>query len=108
MRTHFQQKEALMERTQYPELSAHQELHRKLVADVERFQCELDGVLRPNTVLVLSFLKGWLIQHIQKVDKAYTQHLNPTEFLNLPRIFRWTGMVWDKEVCGARRRCPLT
>lgn len=75
-RTHFQQEEALMERTQYPELSAHRELHRKLVADVERFQRELDGGLRPNTVSVLSFLKDWLTQHIQKVDKAYTQHLN--------------------------------
>ncbi len=75
-RTHFQQEEALMEQAQYPELAAHRQLHRKLVADVEKFQRELEEGLRPNTVAVLDFLKEWLTQHIQKVDKAYSQHLN--------------------------------
>ncbi|MGC1870325.1 MAG: bacteriohemerythrin [Acidobacteriaceae bacterium] len=75
-RTHFQQEEALMEQAQYPELSAHQQLHRELVADVEKFQRELDEGLRPNTVAILDFLKDWLTQHIQKVDKAYSEHLN--------------------------------
>lgn len=75
-RTHFQQEEALMERAEYPDLGAHRLLHRKLVANVEEFQRDLDGGLRPNTVAVLDFLKEWLTQHIQKVDKAYSQHLN--------------------------------
>ncbi len=75
-RTHFLQEEALMERTGYPELEAHRQLHRKLVADVEKFQRELEDGLRPNTVDVLIFLKEWLTQHIQKVDKAYSHHLN--------------------------------
>ncbi len=75
-RTHFLQEEALMEKAQYPDLPAHQQLHRKLVADVEKFQRELDEGVRPNTVAVLAFLKEWLTQHIQKVDKAYSQHLN--------------------------------
>lgn len=75
-RTHFLQEEALMEKAQYPDLPAHRQLHRKLVADVEKFQCELDEGVRPNTVAVFDFLKEWLTQHIQKVDKAYSQHLN--------------------------------
>ena len=69
-RTHFQQEEALMEQAQYPELSAHQQLHRELVADVEKFQRELDEGLRPNTVAILDFLKDWLTQHIQKVRQG--------------------------------------
>jgi hemerythrin len=75
-RTHFLQEEALMEKARYPGLPAHRQLHHKLVADVEKFQHELDEGLRPNTVAVLAFLKEWLIQHIQKVDKDYSKHLN--------------------------------
>ena len=74
--THFEQEEALMQQTKYPQLPAHQVLHRKLVADVQQFKRELDDGVRVNTVAILDFLKEWLTQHIQKVDKAYSEHLN--------------------------------
>lgn len=75
-RTHFLQEEVLMRRTAYPHLAAHQEQHNKLMADVEKYKADLDGGRKPNTIAVLNFLREWLVQHIQKSDKLYSDHLN--------------------------------
>lgn len=75
-RTHFQQEEALMLKTGYPGLAAHQQQHAQLLADVEKYRKELDGGRAPNTVAVLGFLQKWLVGHIQQADKAYSEHMN--------------------------------
>lgn len=73
---HFAQEEELMKRAGYPNLAAHQQLHRKLVADIQKFHQDLEQGGRTNIVAVLDFLKHWLVDHIQKNDKAYSGHLN--------------------------------
>lgn len=75
-RTHFLQEEALMRQTGYPALAAHQGQHQKLMADVDKYKRELDEGRNPNTVAVLGFLQKWLVEHIQKSDQAYSEHLN--------------------------------
>jgi hemerythrin len=75
-RTHFLQEEVLMRQTGYPDLAAHQDQHNKLMSDVEKYKADLDGGRKPNTVVVLNFLRDWLVQHIQKSDKAYSDHFN--------------------------------
>ena len=75
-RTHFLQEEVAMKQTGYPDLASHQDQHNKLMADVEKYKKELDEGRKPNTVAVLTFLQNWLVQHIQKSDKKYSDHLN--------------------------------
>jgi len=74
--THFLQEEVLMRQTGYPALEAHRELHGKLLAEVEKYKRDLNEGHKPNAVGVLAFLREWLVQHIQKADKAYSDHLN--------------------------------
>ena len=75
-RTHFLQEEVAMRQTGYPELASHQEQHNKLMADVEKYKSDLDQGRKPNLVAVLNFVQNWLVQHIQKSDKKYSDHLN--------------------------------
>lgn len=75
-RTHFLQEETAMRQTGYPAFEAHQAQHNQLMADVEKYKAELDGGHKPNTIAVLGFLQKWLVEHIQKSDKAYSDHLN--------------------------------
>ncbi len=75
-RTHFLQEEVAMRQTGYPALDAHQAQHNKLMADVEKYKTELNDGHKPNTIAVLGFLQQWLVDHIQKSDKAYSDHLN--------------------------------
>ena len=75
-RTHFQQEEALLRKTGYPQLAAHQELHRRFVADVEALDREAKAGRTANSVQVLNLLRDWLLNHIQKTDRMYSSHLN--------------------------------
>lgn len=75
-RTHFQQEEALLRKANYPQLAPHQELHRKFVADVEALEKQARGGRTANSVEVLNLLRDWLLNHIQKTDKAYSECLN--------------------------------
>jgi hemerythrin-like metal-binding protein len=75
-RTHFQQEEALLRRANFPQLSAHQELHRRFVADVELLDRQIHEGHSANAVAVLNLLRDWLVNHIQKVDKNYSGCLN--------------------------------
>lgn len=75
-RTHFLQEEVAMRQTGYPDLAAHQEQHNRLMADVEKYKTDLIEGRNPNLVAILNFLQNWLVQHIQKSDKKYSDHLN--------------------------------
>jgi hemerythrin len=75
-RTHFQQEESLLRKAKYPDLAPHQELHRKFVADVEALEKQTREGRAANSVLVLNLLRNWLVNHIQKTDKAYSACLN--------------------------------
>ncbi|HTW49408.1 MAG TPA: bacteriohemerythrin [Acidobacteriaceae bacterium] len=75
-RTHFQQEEALMRRANYAQLAAHQEMHRRFVADVELLDRQTREGHTASSVQVLNILRDWLVNHIQKTDKAYSAPLN--------------------------------
>lgn len=75
-RTHFLQEEVLMRHTGYPGLPLHQQQHAALITDVEKYKTALDDGRHPDTVEVLNFLRRWLVEHIQKSDKAYSAHMN--------------------------------
>ena len=75
-RTHFQQEEALLKKANYPQLAPHQEMHRKFVGDVEALMEQTRSGKAANSVQVLNLLRDWLVNHIQKVDKQYSDTLN--------------------------------
>lgn len=75
-RTHFLQEETVMRQTGYPALAAHQAQHAQLMEEVEKYKKELQDGKSANTVAVLGFLQKWLLDHIRKSDKAYSDHMN--------------------------------
>lgn len=75
-RTHFREEEELMRQAKYGQLAAHQELHQKFVGDVEALEQQVNAGGYTNTVQVLSMLRDWLLNHIQKTDTKYSADLN--------------------------------
>jgi hemerythrin-like metal-binding protein len=74
-RTHFSHEERLMQQSAYPGYAEQKSAHEALV---ERLM-EIRGKFEEGTALsqeVMSFLKSWLIGHIQGMDKKYGPHLN--------------------------------
>lgn len=71
---HFVQEEELFQRFGYPETAAHKAEHDALTTQVMQLLLKFeegDNVGEP----ALDFLKGWLLHHILKVDRAYAPFL---------------------------------
>ena len=71
---HFGREQQLMEATNFPGADAHLREHRMLVKKVRDIQAAYQG----GSALggdVLTFLKVWLTQHIQKSDVEFGKHL---------------------------------
>ncbi|VEF24688.1 Methyl-accepting chemotaxis protein 4 [Shewanella baltica] len=71
---HFAYEEELFARFGYPQTDSHKEKHGKLVGQVLDFQ---KRVVKGEDVAdeLMTFLKAWLVNHIQKSDKEYTAFL---------------------------------
>lgn len=74
--THFKEEEQVMQTNGYPDLARHKGEHEKLVAQVLDLQKKFQTGGNVLTLTVLSFLKDWLITHIQGEDKKYGVFLN--------------------------------
>lgn len=67
---HFADEENIMRLHKYPDFETHKNIHHQLVAKVAETQKRFhEG--RSIGVETMSFLKSWLIDHIQKTDKKY-------------------------------------
>jgi len=69
--THFASEEVQMEAAGYPELAAHKELHRHLMAQVRDMEMRVEVGERYVPVELSRFLYNWLVQHIQTEDKKF-------------------------------------
>lgn len=80
--SHFAFEEALMEQAGYAYTGPHSHVHKTLIKRVEGFQKRFEA---GEDILseFYSFLKRWLINHIQRDDAAYVRavkaHLQPVE-----------------------------
>jgi len=76
--THFKDEEQVMQVNGYPELAKHKAIHAELVKKVlelqQKFKEQAGGGIL--TMSVMSFLKDWLVTHIQGEDKKYGVFLN--------------------------------
>ncbi len=74
---HFRHEEELFAKTGYPAATAHKKEHDDLtrqVLDVQaKYKAGISGTL---SLEVMTFLKNWLVTHIQGSDRSYGPHLN--------------------------------
>jgi len=74
--THFADEAKLLQANGYPDLVKHLGEHDKFVKQVVEFQKKFQDGTAMLTMTVLSFLKEWLVTHIQVEDKKYGIFLN--------------------------------
>ncbi len=68
---HFAVEEALMRIFHYEEYERHKEIHDSIVQQVLIYQGKFMAGEDEVGMELLMFLKGWLFEHINKVDKHY-------------------------------------
>ncbi len=71
-KVHFAVEETLMRIFDYDGYEAHKEIHDQIVAKVLQYHGEFQAGNDKVGMELLMFLKEWLFDHINKVDKAYT------------------------------------
>jgi hemerythrin len=76
--THFSYEEQLVDQTGYIESDDHKQLHRKLVEDVLTYNDRIEQGDEKVLGELMSFIKSWLIEHIQKTDKKLGAYLQKT------------------------------
>lgn len=74
-RIHFAVEECLMRMFHYQGYDAHKDMHDGIVKRVKGFQERYHGGDDMVGMELLLFLKDWLLTHIQKVDRLYSDHL---------------------------------
>ena len=73
---HLTTEEALLEKYYYPELAEQKEQHKLFIAKIEEFKEDFRKnhfMLHFNMAI---FLKTWISNHIEVLDKKYSQFLN--------------------------------
>ena len=78
-RTHFAHEEALMAKYGYPQLPAHAEIHRQLIARLAKLEGDLGGGKLTVTMDTMTFLRDWLQHHIGKTDKLVANHVRDAQ-----------------------------
>lgn len=73
---HFKYEEELLARSGYPDDATHRGEHAVLTRQVIEIRRQYESV-GPSamTIPVMSFLKNWLVAHIQGADMKYRDHL---------------------------------
>ena len=73
--THFGYEEGLMEKYGYPEFEPHKAQHKEMIAKVEVVLAEYEQDHDRAMDHAVTFLKHWLINHINGTDKRYSSYL---------------------------------
>ena len=74
-KTHFSYEENMMEQNGYPDFEPHKAQHVKMIKKVEEVLAEYEKDSDTAMENALSFLKEWLINHINGTDKEYTSFM---------------------------------
>ena len=72
---HFQSEEALMNRVQYPGLSAHKQKHDDLTKQVKELIEKYQTGKAVLTMTLSNFLANWLRHHIKQDDMALVKYV---------------------------------
>jgi hemerythrin len=74
-KTHFGYEEGLMQEFDYPDFEPHKAQHRKMIAKVDEVLAEYEQDHDRAMDNAVTFLKYWLINHINGTDKEYSSYL---------------------------------
>lgn len=69
--THFTAEEKLMEQCKYEGLSLQKQQHSQFINQIKKYQSDFEKGSLSLPLSVSNFLKDWLINHIQGMDKKY-------------------------------------
>lgn len=69
--THFVDEESLMQACGFPDLAAHKAQHQVFLGKTLDIKDRIDRGELVFSIEVLGFLKNWLVDHIQSLDKKY-------------------------------------
>ncbi len=67
--THFRAEEDMLIKHNYPDLEAHQQIHKNFVETIANYAEKLKSGERMPPTDIFNFLKDWLISHIEKQDR---------------------------------------
>jgi hemerythrin-like metal-binding protein len=73
--THFRYEENLMQRTGFRGLANHRRAHEELVAKALGVRNEFSAGRLVIGADIMNFLKSWLVNHIQGMDRLYAPHI---------------------------------
>lgn len=73
---HFSTEERYMSQHRYPGELAHKAEHKKFTDKVMDFHQKFDAGTAAVSLELMTFLKGWLTDHIMGTDKKYSKHFN--------------------------------
>lgn len=76
---HFQTEQILMEGLAYPDAPSHAAAHLKFAQAINNFQERFQAGESFVALDLLVFLKEWLVNHIQRTDRALTHFINDKE-----------------------------
>jgi hemerythrin len=76
---HFIAEEKLMEEHNYPQYEEHKSEHEAFFRKVKEIENDFNSDKRDVAIRTYRFLKDWLINHIQGVDKKYSDFFNTLE-----------------------------
>lgn len=78
-RAHFDSEEAALRETEFPGQEGHFEEHTRLLETLRDMQQRYAaGSL--SALILVDFLKTWLVEHIKTSDRKYTAHLRRNGF----------------------------
>ena len=75
-RTHFNTEETYFKRFDYPKAHFHKQEHEKFVEKVTQFKKDFDKGNQLVSIPLLSFLRDWLVNHINVSDMKYGEFFN--------------------------------
>ncbi len=73
---HFMTEEKYFEEYEYPESDSHKFEHQYFAEEVTRFRNQFDQGRRDLSEDIILFLKGWVFNHVRKIDQKYSPFLN--------------------------------
>ncbi len=78
---HFKDEEDNLRKYGFPQLSEHEEEHRKLTESVKQFSEEFNNYDSAMSVKVMDFLYHWITDHILDSDMKYSEFLKDKEIV---------------------------
>lgn len=78
---HFKNEEAFLTKFKYPEFEEHTKDHRKFTKKIQTFRRWISDDPSNFTEDMISYLKGWIINHIHEYDIKYGPYIRLNTYL---------------------------